>query len=278
MRPTLLDVAAMALVVSTGLVAGSAPAQNTPADPYAGMTREEKGLAIAQEADRRDFGFGDNSADLEMVLTNRNGAVSRRELRMHTLEVADPELGDKSKVIFDLPRDIANTSLLTYSRILEPDDQWLYLPRLKRVKRISSVNKSGPFMGSEFAYEDLSSAEVAKFSYEYLRDEPCGELVCYVVERTPLYEHSGYTSQVTWIDQTEYRTWTIKYYDRKGALLKTLTASDFRLYLDQYWRPHDLFMDNHQTGKTTRLLWRKIDFRTGLSERDFTRASLQRAG
>lgn len=246
------------------------------ADPTPAATPEEKGLAIATEADRRDFGFGDSRAALEMILTNRRGDQSRRQLRILTLENADESAGDSGLVVFDRPRDVKGTALLTFSNILEPDDQWIYLPAVARVKRISSRNKSGPFMGSEFAYEDMGSQEVGKYTHRYLRDEACGALVCYVVERVPLYPHSGYRKQIVWIGQDEYRTHKIEFYDRKGALLKTLLFGDYRQYLDQYWRAHDLFMVNHQTGKSTRLTWSDFTFRSGLGKDDFTRAALKR--
>ncbi len=137
-----------------------------------------KGEAVARESDRRDLGFGDTKVELRMILENRRGQTSERRLRIHTLEVPDEKDGDKSLVIFDVPRDIRGTALLSYSHILDPDDQWLYLPALKRVKRISSSNKSGPFVGSEFAYEDITAQELKKYSYKWLRSEPCaGSLI-----------------------------------------------------------------------------------------------------
>ena len=131
---------------------------------------EEKGLAIAREDDRRDNGFQDFEAEMVMVLTNRQGDEARRHIHTKNLEVEGD--GDKSLVIFDEPRDVKGTALLNFSHKRETDDQWLYLPALKRVKRISSANKSGAFMGSEFAYEDITSQEVEKYTYKWLRDEP----------------------------------------------------------------------------------------------------------
>jgi len=239
-------------------------------------TPEERGRAIAEEMDRRDLGFEDSYSELKMVLANKQGQSSTRELSIQTLEVPERETGDKALIVFDHPRDIEGTAFLSFTKILEPDDQWLYLPALKRVKRISSANKSGPFVGSEFAYEDMLSQEVDKYSYRWLRDEACGPLTCYVVERTPLYENSGYTRQIAWIDQAEYRVQRVDYYDRKDALLKTLTLSDYNQYLDQYWRANDWFMQNHQTGKTTRLTFDNWDFRIGLDENDFDPNRLKR--
>jgi len=239
-------------------------------------TPEEKGRAIAEEADRRDLGFEDSYAELKMVLSNKQGESSTRELRLQTLEVPARETGDKSLIVFDHPRDIEGTAFLSFTKILEPDDQWLYLPALKRVKRISSANKSGPFVGSEFAYEDMLSQEVDKYDYRWLRDEACGALTCFVVERTPLYENSGYTRQVVWIDQQEYRAQRIDFYDRKDSLLKTLTFGGYNQYLDQYWRADDWYMENHQTGKTTRLTFGNWEFRIGLDDNDLDPNRLKR--
>jgi outer membrane lipoprotein-sorting protein len=238
-------------------------------------TPEEKGLAIAVEADRRDSGFHDQTAELKMSLRNRHGEESHRELRSLTLEqVAD---GDKSLIIFEAPADIEGTAFLTFSHSTGADDQWLYLPALKRVKRIASSNKSGPFVGSEFAYEDISSQEVAEYTYRYLREEEIDGQDAFVIERVPIDPKSGYTRQVVWVDQAEYRTLKVEFYDRKGDRLKTLTYGRYEEYLDAYWRPETMLMINHQTGKSTELTWRNYQFGNGLEDRDFDRASLARA-
>jgi len=256
-----------------GLVPFNLFAQTPDAIKFS-KTPEEKGLAIAMEIDRRDAGFGNYIADMTMILRNRQGDKSIRDVRMKILEV--PGDGDKSMNIFDKPRDVKGTVVLTFSHGLKPDEQWIYLPALKRVKRISSSNKSGPFMGSEFAYEDISSWEVKKYTYRYLRDEVLNGNDCFVAENTPAYKYSGYTRQVNWTDKSIYQPRQIVFYDRKGALLKTLTFKGYRQYLGQYWRPDEMLMVNHQTGKSTRLLWKNYRFRTGLSSRDFTKNSMKR--
>ena len=240
----------------------------------AGATPEQRGLEIATEAERRDTGFHDSTASMKMLLRNRQGEESTRYIRVRTLEQLDD--GDKSLTIFDQPADVKGTAFLSFTHRTGPDDQWLYLPALKRVKRISSRNKSGPFMGSEFAYEDISSQELEKYTYKYLRDEPFQGMDCFVIERDPVDEYSGYTRQEVWIDKAEYRPQQIVYYDRKNAKLKTLVFSDYRQYLDRYWRAHVMEMENHQTGKSTRLTWSDYQFQTGLTERDFNRNNLDR--
>jgi outer membrane lipoprotein-sorting protein len=238
-------------------------------------TAEEKGLAIAVEADKRDEGFGDSTANMTMELRNKQGDSSTRYIRIKTLEVIGD--GDKSMSIFDEPADVKGTAFLTFSHAIKPDEQWLYLPALKRVKRINSKNKSGPFMGSEFAYEDIASQEVEKYTYKYLRDETLNGIDCFVIERYPAYKHSGYTRQVAWINKAEYRPEKVVFYDRKNSLLKTLTYDGYQQYLDKFWRADQMNMENHQSGKSTTLTWSNYQFRTGLEDRDFNKNSLKRA-
>ena len=238
------------------------------------QTPEEQGLAIAQEADRRDSGFGDYTSDVKMILKNKHGQQSTREIRSRTLEVDGD--GDKSMTIFDKPRDVKGTALLSFTHKEGPDDQWLYLPALKRVKRIASDNKSGPFMGSEFAYEDISSQEVEKYTYKFLRDDSFDGMDVFVFERYPVDKKSGYTRQIVWLDKEFYKERKIEFYDRKNSLLKTLLFTEYHQYLDQYWRAHDMHMENHQTGKSTSLLQSNYQYRTGLKDRDFDKNSLKR--
>ena len=232
-------------------------------------------ILLYERIRKRDTGFGDFTADLTMILKNRHGETSERYIRSKTLEVNGD--GDKTLSIFDKPRDVKGTAFLSFSHKEGSDDQWLYLPALKRVKKISSNNKSGPFMGSEFAFEDLSSQEVEKYTYKYLGDDVYEGMNCFMLERDPVDPKSGYTVQIVWIDKEEYRPLKVDYYDRKSSLLKTLTLSNYKQYLEKYWRASEMNMVNHQTGKSTRLEWKDYKFATGLTDRDFDKNSLKRA-
>lgn len=237
---------------------------------------EDKGLSIAIEQDKRDAGFGDSVVNLKMVLRNRHGEESKRVIRLKTLEGVDD--GDKSLSIFDEPRDVQGTAFLTFTHKTGDDDQWLYLPALKRVKRISSRNKSGSFMGSEFAYEDMTSQEIEKYRYKWIKDETYEGKDCFVVERYPVdKKNSGYTKQVSWIDKEHYRPFKIDFYDRKSALLKTLIFKDYNVYLGKHWRAGKLHMVNHQNGKETNLIFSDYKFKTGLTDADFNKNGLKRA-
>ena len=245
---------------------------SVPLDKEAAATR---GMEISLEAKARDTGWSDNTSDMEMILRNKQGQESTREIKTKTLELLDD--GDKSLTIFNKPRDVKGTSFLSFSHPVGNDDQWLYLPSLKRVKRISSRNKSGPFMGSEFSFEDLSSFEVEKYRYNYLGDEQINGLDSFMVEQFPVDENSGYTRRIVWIDKAEYRVQKIDFYDRKNSLLKTLSYNDYQQYLAKFWRADSAEMVNHQSGKSTTLKWENYAFKTGLTDGDFNRNTLKRA-
>ena len=131
-------------------------------------------------------------------------------------------------------------------------------------------------MGSEFAFEDFTATELKKFSYKFLREEPCGELTCDVLERVPLYKKSGYSKQISWIDQSIFQLRKLEFYDRRGQLLKVLEASDYREYLDGIWRSHRFAMKNVQTKKQTDLIWEDYQFKTGLTDNAFEKGKLNR--
>jgi len=233
-----------------------------------------KGYEIAARSDRSDRGFESSVVELTMVLRNAAGQESQRRLKISTLEVTDESVGDKSLVFFGTPKDIKGTALLSHAKILEADDQWLFLPALKRVKRIASANKSGPFVGSEFAFEDFTAVELNKYKYNYLREETIGDLKMDVIERIPQYENSGYTRQISWVDQDVYQVRKIEFYDRRNDLLKTLEFDDYRDY-DGVWRAQKLSMVNHKTKKSTDLIYSDYQFKTGLSDADFVKGKLK---
>jgi len=262
------------LKVFSATLALTLASQSTLAKTTAEQAAQEKGMTISLETKTRDTGWMDFTADMHMILRNEQGQESVREVKMKSLEVETD--GDKSLTVFNKPKDIKGTAFLNYSHSAGADDQWLYLPSLKRVKRISSRNKSGPFMGSEFSFEDLSSFEIEKYTYNYLGDEFVSGMDSFKVEQFPTDENSGYSKRIVWVDKDEYRIIKVEFYDRKKSLLKTLSYNDFKLYLDKFWRANTSTMINHQNGKSTELKWNNYNFKTGLSDSDFSRNSLKR--
>ena len=246
------------------------------ATPAISQTPETKGYDIAARSDRLDKGYGTSIAKLEMVLTNAAGKSTTRTLEIRSQEKPSEEVGDKAVTLFFTPPDVEGTALLSHAKILESDDQWLYLPEIARVKRISSSNKSGPFVGSEFAFEDLTASELNKYAYRYIESKNVDGMMMDVVEQKPLYERSGYTKLVGYYDQKQHLLRKIEFYNRGGTHFKTLTQSDFQNYGGTIFRPNLQKMENHLTGKSTLLKALSYEFGVTLDENDFKPASLTR--
>ena len=230
------------------------------------------GLEIAKKADEVTSGFESSISTMQMIMINSAGQKTVRDMRGKTLE---KEGGDKSLMEFLSPADVKGTKLLTYQHVNKDDDQWLYLPALKRIKRISSRNKTGSFMGSEFSYEDISAQEVEKYTYPGETQEvPCGDKTCYKGERIPKDKLSGYTKQITWIDKENFLVQKVEYFDRKKALIKTAIFSDYKK-IDGIWRVGKIDMKNHQNDKETILIWVDDKVKAGLSDKQFNKRVLK---
>jgi len=239
-------------------------------------TPEQKGLEIFTKIEQLNKGYGDNVGEMTMILKNKNEETSEREIKVKALEGTGNE-GDRMLMVFESPPDQKGTALLTFQHKDRDNEQWLYLPALKRVKKIASTKKSGPFMGSEFSFEDIGGQQLEDNTYKYIRDDNYDGQDCFVVESYPKDKNSGYTKVVSWIDKKYYRTLKADFYDRKNSLLKTMTAKDFKLFDNKYWRPLVLDMVNLQTGRSTVMKQSDVKFNTGLTEANFNKNSLKRA-
>ncbi|MCH9812515.1 MAG: outer membrane lipoprotein-sorting protein [Epsilonproteobacteria bacterium] len=229
-------------------------------------------LEVAQKSDDASSGFESSTSKMTMTLINKTGQKSVRELAGKTLEL---DGGDKGLMEFLSPSDVKGTKLLTYEHIQRDDDQWLYMPALKRVKRISSRNKTGSFMGSEFSYEDISAQDIDKYSYSGDAQEvEINGIAAYQGERVPKDKNSGYTKQVTWVDKTRFVVLRVDYYDRKKELLKTANFSGYKK-IEGVWRVGQIHMKNMQTGKETILAWSQDKIKQGLNAGDFNKRVLK---
>jgi len=220
-------------------------------------------------------GFVDSYETINMTIRKKNGDQVERLMQSKSLEVDDD--GNKVIMIFQDPADVKGSAVLTHSHIKGNDDQWIYLPALKRVKRISSSNKSGPFMGSDFAYEDLSSIEFEKYTYSFVGKELVDGKEYYKIERVPTYERSGYSKQIVWIDTESFLTHKIEMFDTAGKEYKTQVLTEYVNYFGNYWRAKSIEMLNHQNGNSTLLKWvGDIQFNNGFSDRDFSKNAMKR--
>jgi len=229
-------------------------------------------LEVAQKSDKVTDGFESSIAQTEMVLINASGQQSIRQMEMKTLE---GENGDKTISTFLTPADVKGTKTLTHEHADRDDDQWLYLPALKRVKRIASSNKSGSFMGSEFSYEDIGNTNYQKFTYTGEAEEvDLNGVACYKGSRVPNDKNSGYTKQISWIAKDTLLVQKVDYYDRKSELLKTAIFSDYK-QIDGIWRVGKIEMKNYQNDKVTILTWKEDKVHAGLSDKEFNKRVLK---
>lgn len=226
-------------------------------------------LEVAQKSEDMMSGFGDATSTMQMTLINAAGQKKVRSMKMQVLEGEDE---DKSLMEFLTPADVKGTKFLSYEHVNKDDDQWLYLPALKRVKRIASKNKSGAFMGSEFSYEDLSAFNVKKYIYEEgqapLKDG------LYIIQSKPLSKYSGYTKLLSYIDAKTFLVKKIEYFDRKKELLKSAIFEDYQHFPNVY-RIGKITMKNIQNDKTTILVWTNQKIRTGLKAKNFHKRYLK---
>jgi outer membrane lipoprotein-sorting protein len=234
---------------------------------------QTKGREIAEKANATQRNFGDESVSSTMYLISASNDTVTRHLKNYTIE-REKQL-DYSIVQFLNPPDVRGTGLLTYQNPAGDDKQWLYLPELRRVKKISSKNKSGAFMASEFSYEDITGNTLDKFDYTFLGEEELNGQLCYVVERVPNYKNSGYLKIKSWYSKADYLMQRNEYTDRKNTLLKVQTFHGWKKYGSSF-RSDRIEMRNLQTGKKSIIQFSERKMNTGLKEKDFTKRSLQR--
>ncbi len=209
-----------------------------------------RGLEIATTIHAANAGYGAERATMEMILINAHGDKTTRKMDSVTREF--PGDGERSLLEFLWPADVKGTRMLTWNHKTKNDDQWLYLPAVGGVKRISARSKTGSFMGSEFSYEDLGGQEVERFTYKFITEETLNGRKVWVSDRFPTDKKSGYTRQRVYADQGYMNAVKVEYFDRRGELLKTATFSTFKKY-GKFWRPDEVHMINHQTKKQSTL-------------------------
>ena len=261
------------ILLAALLLAGTANAKTADELTRSG-TPEEKGQAIAMELATRNMGYKDLGGEVEMTLKDKDGGEAKRRFSLKVLEKPSPMAGDYSLIVFDSPADVKGTAVLSHAKVGDEDDQWLYLPSLRRVKRISSSNRTGSFVGSEFSFEDLTGNDGRKYQWKLLGTEACGAAQCFSVEASPKDPGSAYSRRVLHIDTVELRVASIDFYDRKNAHMKTLTYDGYKKLDNKFWRAQSWTMKNHQTGKSTLLAFTSMRLGSGFTVSDFSTGKL----
>jgi len=191
-----------------------------------------------KEREKRHDTRSEASQDL-MKLFDRRGNVKEREISVYYKKGAD-DLG-KTLLKFLSPPDIRNVGLLTWEQPeTQDDDQWLYLPADRRVKRITGGSKKNQFMGTDLAYEDLRPEKLSAHEYRVLKEEAFAGHPCWVVEAVPSSpkekKDSGYGKRLMWIRKDIYFTVHAEFYNHGGRLFKTATFEALVNLKGQIWR------------------------------------------
>jgi hypothetical protein len=207
MKTTMIKTGVLAMIIAMSINI------NSHAQKLTGRDIVEKAYNLPTGKDRTSI--------LTMTLTNSNGSTRVRKIKQFTKDFGNVE---KSIMFFLSPADVRNTSFMNWSYDSDkPDDQWIYLPALKKIKRISSDSKSDYFMGSDFTYDDLGDRKLDADVHKLLREETVDGIACYVVESVPKDEDYMYSKTITWIRKENFVGLKKEFYDEDGELLKTLS-------------------------------------------------------
>lgn len=234
---------------------------------------ELTGLQIIENVYNRETG-NDMQGDLTMVLINSRGAQRVREIKQFIKDFGEME---KKIMFFVSPADVRNTSFMSwsYETAGKDDDQWIYLPALKKVKRISNDSKSDYFMGSDFTYDDLGDRHPTDDTHKLLREETVNGEVCYVVESISGEEEYMYSKTVSWVIKDKWIGLKKEFYDEDEELLKTLTVKKHEK-IKNYWTVMSSEMHNVQKDHTTKMELANVKLDTDIPANKFTERMMKR--
>jgi hypothetical protein len=226
-----------------------------------GSVMAVSGREVMEKVDQRNTGDS-RHALMGMDLIDKNGEVSPR-----VIEVWSEKYGnsaddlDKTVMVFHEPSSVKNTRFLQVQNKEADDDQWIYLPALGRVRRISSSQGGDSFMGSDFSYDDMKSREIDDFSYQILKEETLGKYETYVVEAVPKNpEDEQYQKSVSWVTKKHFIPVKVEMYDKKtGELYKRMTVEQNIEKVNGIWTIYSTTMKNLESGHSTRLYIKSRD-------------------
>jgi len=221
------------------------------ASPRPGAADDPKARAIMVRVDQRDDGDNEIS-DLEMILIDKRDNRRIRELRQFRKDKGE----DKYSMLFFLsPPDVEDTAFLTYDYDdpARDDDQWLYLPALKKTKRIASSNKSGSFMGSDFSYADMTDRPLERYDYKLLQEGEVDGQPVWVIEAIPNdpdeVDETGYTKSIFFVRKDLDIVIRAKIWLEKGHKIKYMEVKELQ-QVDGIWLPTLMTMTTKKGDQT----------------------------
>ena len=246
------------------------------------VTRAED-LSARDIMERNFFVTKVSSLQLESTMVLINGRGQQRERRSTGLVKLQPNGVDSKLVVrFSTPADIKGTSFLQVEHIDGDDDLWIYLPALRKSRRLVASNKKDSFVGSDFSYGDISLPRVDQYKHTLLRSETVDGADCHVVESVPADDtvraNSGYSRKVTWVRRDNFVETKVEYYDLAGRLWKTQRVSRHELVEPQKerWLPLQREMTNHQNGHRTVISIGKATAGVAVPDETFTTRYIER--
>lgn len=237
------------------------------------IAADPSGAAVIQAVYDRPQGK-DMSGLLTMTLVDSKGRERVRSIKQILGAFGG---GDKKLMVFQSPADVRGTSFMnwSYDEAGRADDQWIYLPALKRVKRISSEGRGDNFMGSDFTYDDLGDRHPSEDTHRLTGFETVDGDPCWIVESVPKDPSDAYSRTVTWVSKEKNVGLKRDYYDKKGELLKTLRIGSVES-ISGVWIITKTEMRNVQKNTSTRMEFEDVKINSGISESDFSERAMIR--
>ena len=232
------------------------------------------GRDIMQRA--KDLPDGDSRySEMELTLIKKNG--DKRERKVVSWSI-DEGKDKKTLMFFTYPGDVNGTGFLTwdYDDMSKDDDKWLYLPAMKKTRRISgSSSKTDYFMGTDFTYNDMGSRNIDEDTHTLLREEDRDGQKCWVIESIPVDKREIYSRKVTWIRQDCCVPIYVEFYDKLDKLHRYLTISEIS-QVQGYWTKQHMEMKNVQTGHSTVIVLKNPQYDLKVDKSMFTVAKLEK--
>jgi outer membrane lipoprotein-sorting protein len=213
----------------------------------------------------------DTHGELTMTLINNRGEQRVRNLSQF---IKNDDKVEKKIMFFLSPADVRNTSFMNWSYTNgRADDQWIYLPALRRVRRISSDSKDDYFMGSDFTYDDLGDRHPNLDTHKILQEETIEGKACYVVESAPKDANYMYSKTITWVMKDNFLGLKREFYDDRGRLLKTLALKNYER-ISGFWTILEVEMHNVQRNHRTNMKFTNVKKNQGIPDSKFTERSM----
>ncbi|MDR0997828.1 MAG: outer membrane lipoprotein-sorting protein [Treponema sp.] len=163
-----------------------------------------------------------------MIIKAKDGAETRRVMDQYSKD--DTKGNKRTVIVFQDPASVKGTRFLTLENSGKEDDRWIFLPNLGRVRRIAASEGSGSFVGTDFSYDDISSAnrKADLDRHSLLREETLNGRPCYVIESVPKDSSYQYSRMIQWIDRETRVNYRVELYDKRSAHVKTLESMEFK--------------------------------------------------